>query len=117
MTDKARTLLSKVPEVTVYFWLIKVLCTTVGETAADYLNVGLNFGLTATSIITGVLLVLAFAWQFRSKRYAPGVYWLSVFLISIFGTLVTDNLTDGLGVPLIWSTIVFSALLAAMFAV
>ena len=51
-------LLSKVPEITLYFWIVKILCTTVGETAADFLNVNLNFGLTITSIVTGVLLMV-----------------------------------------------------------
>src|SRR5437868_13631363 len=93
-------MLSKVPEVTAYFWIIKVLCTTVGETAADFLNVNLNFGLTGTSIVTGVLLVIALFFQFRAKKYVPSIYWITVALVSVFGTLVTDNLTDKIGVPL-----------------
>ena len=112
-----RLLLNKVPEVTVYFWIIKVLCTTVGETAADFLNINLNFGLTGTSIVTGVLLVAALVFQFRAGRYLPGRYWWTVALVSVFGTLVTDNLTDGLGVPLEISTLVFAVLLAATFSV
>jgi uncharacterized membrane-anchored protein len=108
-------LLSKVPEVTVYFWVIKVLCTTVGESAADFLNVNLNVGLTGTSIITGVLLVVALIFQFSAKQYKPGRYWLTVALVSVFGTLVTDNLTDKVGVPLEASTLIFGALLALTF--
>ena len=108
---------NKVPEVTAYFWIIKVLCTTMGETAADYLNVNLNFGLTGTSIVTGVLLVIALFLQFRSRRYTPGLYWVTVVIISVFGTLVTDNLTDHLGMRLQVSTLIFSALLATTFAV
>ena len=88
-----RTLLNKVPEVTIWFWAIKVLCTTVGETAADFLNVNLNLGLTATSVITGVLVVVALVVQFRADRYSPVRYWLAVALVSVFGTLVTDNLS------------------------
>lgn len=110
-------LLSKVPEVTIFFWIIKVLCTTVGETAADFLNVNLNFGLTGTSIVTGTLLVVVLFFQFRAKKYVPWIYWLTVALISVFGTLVTDNLTDKLGVPLEISTIVFSVLLALTFLI
>ena len=107
---------SKVPEVTLYFWIIKVLCTTVGETAADFLNVNLSLGLTGTSIVMGVLLAVALAFQFATKKYVPSVYWITVVLISVFGTLVTDNLSDNFGVPLEVSTIVFFGALMATFS-
>lgn len=113
----SRTFLNKVPEVTLYFWLIKVLCTTVGETAADFLNVDLGFGLTGVSVVTGVLLVVALVFQFRATRYVAGLYWLTVAIVSVFGTLVTDNLTDNLGLPLEASTIVFGVLLAVTFVI
>ncbi|MGO4258954.1 hypothetical protein AB4Y76_21160, partial [Marmoricola sp. RAF53] len=100
-------MLNKVPEVTVYFWLIKILCTTVGETAADYLNDTLGLGLTKTSIFMGALLAVALVFQFRARRYLPSVYWIAVVLISVVGTLITDNLTDGMGVSLWISTGVF----------
>jgi uncharacterized membrane-anchored protein len=111
-----RRMLNKVPEVTLYFWLIKVLCTTVGETAADYLNTNLGFGLTGTTYVTGAVLVVALFLQFRARRYVPGVYWLAVVLISVVGTLITDNLTDNFGIPLTTTTIVFSVALAVTFA-
>jgi uncharacterized membrane-anchored protein len=111
----SRQLLNKVPEVTLWFWVIKVLCTTVGESAADFLNVNLNFGLTGVSIVTGILLVVALVLQFRADRYAPGRYWTTVALVSVFGTLVTDNLTDSAGVPLEASTVAFGILLALTF--
>src|SRR5947199_3435133 len=95
-----RRMLNKVPEVTLYFWLIKVLCTTVGETAADYLNTNLGFGLTGTTEVMGAVLVVVLLLQFRARRYMPGIYWLAVVLISVVGTLITDNLTDNFGVPL-----------------
>lgn len=114
--EAGKQLLSKVPEITLYFWIIKVLCTTVGETASDFLNVNLNFGLTGTSIVMGILLLIALFFQFRAKRYIPGIYWITVVLISIFGTLVTDNLSDAMHVPLELSTIAFSILLAITFA-
>jgi uncharacterized membrane-anchored protein len=110
-----RRFLNKVPEVTVYFWIIKVLCTTVGESAADFLNVNLNLGLTGTSIVTGVLLAIALIFQFRAKRYIPGRYWLAVALVSVFGTLVTDNLTDSVGLPLETSALIFGVLLVLTF--
>src|SRR5437868_5820840 len=93
-----RKLLSKVPEVTIYFWIIKILCTTVGETAADFLNTTLHFGLNGTTLVMGILLAITLFFQFRAKKYIPSIYWMSVVLISIFGTLITDNLTDNLGV-------------------
>src|SRR5690348_9607730 len=92
-----RLLLSKVPEVTAWFWIIKILCTTVGEAAADFLNVNMNLGLTGTSVATGLLLAVVLVAQFAADRYTPVRYWSAVTLVSVFGTLVTDNLTDGLG--------------------
>src|SRR5256714_6372951 len=112
-----RRMLNKVPEVTLYFWLIKVLCTTVGETAADYLNTNLGFGLTGTTYVTGAVLVVVLFLQFRARRYVPGIYWLAVVLISVVGTLITDNLTDNFGGPLTTTTIGFSIALAVTFAV
>ena len=113
---RGRELLNKVPEITAYFWVIKVLCTTVGETASDYLNTNLNLGLTSTTFITASLLVAVLFAQFRSRRYIPGVYWLSVVLISVVGTQITDNLTDNFGVSLVTTTTVFSIVLAVVFA-
>lgn len=112
---KLAQMFSKVPEVTIFFWIIKIFCTTIGETAADFLNVNLNFGLTGTSVVTGILLAIVIFFQFRAKKYIPWLYWLTVALVSVFGTLVTDNLTDRLGVPLETSTIVFSILLGLTF--
>jgi uncharacterized membrane-anchored protein len=111
----ARKMLNKVPEVTIFFWVIKIMCTTVGETAADYLNVNLGFGLTKTTYDTGALLIILLAVQFRLRRYVPGVYWSVVVVISVFGTLITDNMTDHYNVPLTTSTIIFSIVLAAVF--
>jgi uncharacterized membrane-anchored protein len=111
-----RALLNKVPEVTAIFWIIKVLSTTTGETAADYLNFDLGLGLTVTTYVMGVLLVAALVVQFAVRRYIPAIYWLAVVLISIVGTLITDNLTDAAGVPLETTTIVFSIALIVVFA-
>lgn len=108
---------SKVPEVTIYFWIIKVLCTTVGETAADFLSIDLHLGLTATSIVMSLLFAIAIAVQFAKRQYEPRIYWLTVVLISIVGTLITDNLTDKLEIPLETTTAVFSVGLALVFAV
>ena len=115
--SKLGKVLSKVPEITLFFWIIKVLCTTVGETAADFLNVNLNLGLTITSVIVGVLFLIALFVQFKTKKYTPVIYWLTVMLISVFGTLVTDNMSDNLHIPLEYSTIFFTIALAITFAV
>jgi uncharacterized membrane-anchored protein len=112
-----RRMLNKVPEVTLYFWIIKILCTTVGETASDYLNTTLNLGLTVTSLITGALLIVVLFFQFRSKKYTPAIYWLAVVLISVVGTQITDNLSDNFGIALATSTILFSVALAAVFGI
>src|SRR5579864_9203895 len=88
-----RQMLNKVPEITIFFWIIKVLCTTVGETAADYLNTTLNLGLNGTSLVMGALLLVVLFLQFRGKKYKPSIYWLVVVLLSVVGTLITDNLT------------------------
>jgi uncharacterized membrane-anchored protein len=112
-----RQMFNKVPEITIYFWIVKVLCTTVGETAADYLNINLHLGLTNTTYLMGALLVIALFFQFKLRQYVAGVYWLVVVLLSIVGTLITDNLSDNLGVPLIATTVVFSIALIITFAV
>ena len=88
----------------------------MGETASDFLNVNLGFGLTGTSIVAGIILLVALFFQFRAKKYIPGLYWLSIVLISIVGTLVTDNMTDAMGIPLELSTIAFSIALIITFA-
>ncbi|MDC7767106.1 MULTISPECIES: COG4705 family protein [Priestia] len=113
--NKLGIALNKVPEVTIFFWIIKVLCTTVGETFADFLNFNLGFGLTVTTIIMGIAFFILLYLQFKATKYAPGIYWTTVVLISVFGTLVTDNLTDAMGVPLEVSTTVFSVLLGLTF--
>jgi uncharacterized membrane-anchored protein len=108
-------LLNRVPEITIYFWIIKILATTVGETAADYLSGTLNLGLSVTSYIMSGLLAIALVNQFRLKRYVPVSYWLVVVLTSIVGTLITDRLVDELGVSLVTTAIVFGVVLVAIF--
>jgi uncharacterized membrane-anchored protein len=109
-------MLNKVPEITVFFWVIKVLCTTVGETFADNLNENLGLGLSGTSYLMGGALLIVLFFQFRARRYIPGVYWLAVVLISVVGTLVSDNLVENYGVTLEATTIAFSIALVAAFA-
>ncbi len=108
---------NKVPEITLLFWIIKMMSTTVGETAADFLNADLHFGLIGTSNVMGVLLIISLFFQIRAKSYSPPLYWISVVFISVFGTLITDNLSDNLGVPLAGSTCAFATALIATFAI
>lgn len=113
--DAPITTPNRVPAITVDFWLIKLMAVTMGETAADFLAVNLGLGLTATSLIMTAILIGALVLQFRQKRYVPWAYWLAVVLISIVGTLITDNLVDNFGVPLMTTTIIFTVALAATF--
>jgi uncharacterized membrane-anchored protein len=109
-------MLNKVPEVTICFWLIKVLSTTVGETAADLLSVRMDLGLSLTSIVMAGLFVAVLLLQLRARRYVPTLYWSTVVLISIIGTLVSDNLVDGFGVSLVTTSTLFGATLVLVFA-
>jgi uncharacterized membrane-anchored protein len=112
-----RRMLNKVPEVTLWFWVIKILCTTVGESFADWINMSLGLGLDATAAIFTGVLILVLGFQFRLDRYVPIVYWLTVVVVSITGTLYTDILTDEKGVPLRISSAVFAGVLAVVFGV
>jgi uncharacterized membrane-anchored protein len=109
-------MLNKVPLITIYFWVIKVLATTVGETLADFLATKLGLGLIRTSYVISALFLVALAVQLTRKRYVPAVYWTVVVLISVVGTLISDTLVDKLGIGLQTTSIVFAALLAIVFA-
>jgi len=113
-TPAASNWLNKVPEVTISFWIIKILSTTVGETGADFLAVNAGFGQGVTGAMMGTLLAVALFMQLRTRRYTPWIYWLTVVLISVVGTLITDLLTDGLGVSLYVSTSAFAVALAGI---
>lgn len=108
-------MLNKVPEITIFFWIIKVLCTTVGETFADYLSDTVGLGLSKTTYIMGTALIVVLIAQFLTKRYVAGVYWLAVVLISVVGTNITDNMVDNWGIQLVTSTILFAVCLSLAF--
>jgi uncharacterized membrane-anchored protein len=112
-----RQALNKVPEVTLWFWVIKVLATTVGETFADFLNDRLGIGLTATTAVMAAMLGIALVVQIRAHGYTPWKYWLAVVLISVVGTLLTDNLVENVGVGLVTCTVVFGAAMLVTFAI
>ena len=109
--------LNKVPTVTLSFWIIKILSTTVGETGADFLAVDAGWGLGVTSTVMAVLLAIALYTQLRARHYTPWIYWLTVVLVSIVGTQITDVLTDGLAVSLYLSTSLFAGMLATIFSI
>ena len=108
-------MINKVPRVTVFFWIIKVFATTVGETAADFLATSLGFGLANTSYIMSGVFLIALAVQLSLKKYVPAVYWTVVVLISVVGTLVSDTLVDKLGLGLETTSIAFACALGAVF--
>ena len=103
------------PEVTVYFWVIKILATTVGETAADYLSTTLHLGLVITSYIMSAIFIVGLLFQLSTKKYIPSLYWLVVVLISIVGTLISDNIVEHLGVALTTSSLIFGIALIVVF--
>ncbi|MDT0465471.1 COG4705 family protein [Streptomyces gibsoniae] len=113
----ARELLNKVPEVTIWFWVIKILCITVGESFADWINMNLGVGLINTALIFTVVLASVLGWQLSTKRHIPFVYWLTVVVVSMTGTLYTDILTDSQGVPLALSSSVLAGVLAVVFGI
>jgi uncharacterized membrane-anchored protein len=110
-------MLNKVPEITIAFWVIKIMSTTVGETGADYLAVHVGLGTAMTDGIMAILLIASLILQLHARQYVPWRYWLTVVLVSVVGTQITDALTDGMDVSLYLSTSVFAVMLAATFAV
>ena len=111
----AARLINRVPEVTLVFWILKILATTVGETAGDVLSITFKLGTVITSYVMGALLIVTLIFQFRARRYVPPIYWLVVVFISVVGTLISDNLVDNLGVPLTLTTAIFTIALILVF--
>lgn len=110
--NQAKEMLAKVPEITLYFWLTKLLTTGMGEVASDYLFENLNPLISAP--LSVLIFVAAMILQFKVRRYIPWVYWLVVVMVSIFGTMAADVVRVGLGIPYIVSTIVFVVALAVV---
>tara|TARA_R100000789_G_scaffold48655_2_gene49182 strand:+ start:6371 stop:6778 length:408 start_codon:yes stop_codon:yes gene_type:complete len=116
-TTTGETIYNRVPQVTWDFWLVKLLAVTVGETAADLIASNLGMGLTNTSLIMSVFLAIALVFQFQQQKYVPWIYWSTVVLVSVVGTLITDNFIDNLGWSFTPITLMFAAALATTFAV
>ncbi len=112
MTQK---LMNRVAGLTVFFWIIKILSTTVGETAADFINGDLGIGLLNTTILMGVITIGSVIWQFKMKKYFAPAYWFLVVMMSIEGTLITDLLVDQFGVSLITLDIIFTIMMLGVF--
>jgi uncharacterized membrane-anchored protein len=103
----------KVPEVTVFFWIVKLLTTAMGETTSDYLVHQLD---PMIAVALGALgLIVALALQFAVRRYIAWVYWLAVVMVAIFGTMAADVVHIGLGIPYLVSAAFFAAALAVIF--
>lgn len=103
----------KVPRITAYFWVVKILTTAMGESAADYLDHQLVPVIAV--LIAGAALVAALVWQFSLRRYSTPTYWLVVALVAVFGTMAADGLHYELGFPFILSTLIFLLALGVIF--
>ena len=103
---------AKVPEITVLFWVIKVLTTGMGESASDFLA-KISFVLAGGIGVVG--FALAMALQFRVRRYIPAVYWFAVAMVAVFGTMAADGLHVVLGIPYLLSTAFYVVVVAVIF--
>ena len=115
MDESNKTLLNRVAGLTLFFWIVKILSTTVGETAADYVAVNMNVGLIGTGLLMGAITIGAIFWNLKMKRYFAPAYWFLIVMMSIEGTLITDMLVDALGVSLITLDIIFAIMMALGF--
>jgi uncharacterized membrane-anchored protein len=106
-------MLSKVPEVSALFWITKVLTTGMGETASDFLVH--RFAPELAVVVAGLVLAVALAVQFTTRRYQAWTYWSAVIMVSVFGTMAADVMHIGLGVSYFASTVLFAVVLAAVF--
>ena len=111
--SSTRIIARKVPEITVVFWVTKILTTALGESASDYFVHVL--GPIIAIAIGGSLFVVALVAQFAVRRYIAGVYWFAIVMVSIFGTMVADALHVGAGVPYWVSSVGFAAILTLIF--
>ncbi|HUD44213.1 MAG TPA: hypothetical protein VMR41_01590 [Patescibacteria group bacterium] len=103
----------KVPEITIYFWIIKLLTTAMGESTSDYLVFNINPYVAVA--LGGVGLVMALILQFTVRKYIAWIYWLTVVMVAIFGTMAADMLHVGFGIPYLASTIFFAVVLTIIF--
>jgi uncharacterized membrane-anchored protein len=102
----------KVPEITVLFWVIKVLTTGMGEAAADYLG---KVSLALAGLVGVGGFAVAMWWQLRSRRYVPAVYWFAVAMVAVFGTMAADALHIVFHISYVTTTVFYAIVLAAVF--
>jgi uncharacterized membrane-anchored protein len=116
MNAQSRKTLSKVPEVTLVFWIIKVLATTLGETGGDAVSMSMNLGyLVGTGIFAVVFLVAVLA-QIFAKKFHPAVYWMTIIATTTVGTTMADFADRSLGIGYAGgTTILFALLMASLF--
>lgn len=108
-----KQVMRKVPEVTVYFWIIKLLSTAMGESTSDYFVFHIN---PYVAVVFGFIgFVIALVLQLAVRRYIPWIYWLAVVMVAIFGTMAADVLHVVIGIPYLVSTIFFTIVLAVIF--
>lgn len=111
-----RSALSKVPAVTLGFWVIKVLATTLGETAGDTLSMTFNLGyLLSTGIFLTLLVILAL-WQIASDRFRPALYWATIIASTTAGTTLADFATRSLGIGYLGGSLILAAGVLASLA-
>ncbi len=113
--ESKKELINRVASLGLLFWMIKILSTTVGETAADYVAENLNLGLVLTTILFGVITIGVVFWNFKQKKYYPPSYWILIVMMSIEGTLITDFLVDQIHVSLLILDVVFTIAMALVF--
>jgi uncharacterized membrane-anchored protein len=112
-TDSAGALIAKVPEITAFFWVLKVLTTGMGEAISDYLG-HVSIVLAAAVGLVGVGAALSL--QLRARAYRAPVYWFAVLMIAVFGTMVADGIRTGLHAPYAVTTVLYAAGTAVVFA-
>jgi len=112
-----KSMLVKVPAITLFFWIIKVLSTTVGETLADYLNSTLGLGDNGTILVMVSVLLVLLAAQLILRKYVPAIYWAAIVAVSTVGTLIADNMHTNYGWENWQLTILFGLILIVVFVI
>ena len=111
----ANTALSKVPELTLIFWVIKILATTLGETAGDALSMSMNLGYLVSTAIFAALFVVAVIAQIKAKQFHPFLYWATIIATTTVGTTLADYADRSLGIGYTGgSTLLLGLLLASL---